>query len=327
MATLGAAPRTGAFGDGTRLSTARTWDELLEADRRHVWHPYGPIPSKSDALAVVSAEGVRLRLADGRELVDGMASWWCAIHGYRHPVLDAAVADQLGRMAHVMFGGLTHEAAIRLAERLAGMAPRGLVHVFFADSGSVAVEVAIKMALQAARARGGARRQRLLTLRGGYHGYTLGAMSVCDPMGGMHRLSKGVLPEQRFGPQPPAGFDAPLDDSWAAEVTELVERNADELAAVIVEPVVQGAGRMHFFSPVCVRLLRELCDRHGLLLILDEIATGLGRTGELFASEHAGVRPDILCVGKGLTGGYLTLAATLCTAPVADAIGAGEGAL
>jgi adenosylmethionine-8-amino-7-oxononanoate aminotransferase len=301
------------------------WDALLEADRRHVWHPYGPMPAPAPALPVVSADGVRLRLADGRELVDGMASWWCAVHGYGHPVLDAAVRDQVGDMAHVMFGGLTHEPAIRLAERLVAMTPPGLEHVFFADSGSVAVEVAIKMALQAARATRGPDRRRLLTVRGGYHGDTFGAMGVCDPVGGMHALFTGTLAEHVFAPRPPAGFDAGLDPGWAAEVEALVARHAHELAAVIVEPVVQGAGGMHVYDPACLRLLRELCDRHGLLLVLDEIATGFGRTGALFACDHAGVVPDVLCLGKALTGGYLTLAATLCTRDVAAAIAAGEG--
>jgi adenosylmethionine-8-amino-7-oxononanoate aminotransferase len=303
------------------------WSELLELDRLHVWHPYGPMPAPEQALPVVSAEGVRLRLADGRELVDGMASWWSAIHGYRHPRIDAAVADQLGRMAHVMFGGLTHEPAIRLAERLVAMTPAGLEHVFFADSGSVAVEVAMKMALQAAQAEAGPARRRFLTLRGGYHGDTLGAMSVCDPVGGMHHLFHGVLPEQVFAPRPPAGVAAPLDDAWADTLSALFERHARELAGVIVEPVVQGAGGMHFYSPACVRLLRELCDRHGILLLFDEIATGFGRAGAPFAAELCDVRPDVMCVGKALTGGYMTLAATLCTPAVAEAIGAGGGAL
>jgi adenosylmethionine-8-amino-7-oxononanoate aminotransferase len=274
---------------------------------------------------VVSAEGVRLRLADGRELIDGMSSWWCAIHGYRHPRLDAAVREQLERMAHVMFGGLTHESAIRLAERLVELTPDGLERVFFADSGSVSVEVAIKMALQCQRADGRPERTRLLTWRGGYHGDTFGAMAVCDPVGGMHSMFTGALPEHIFAERPPDGFDAPLDDAWAQGVANLLERHAHELAAVIVEPVVQGAGGMRFHSPACVALLRRLCDEHGLLLILDEIATGFGRTGALFACEHAGVAPDIVCVGKALTGGYMTLAATLCTAGVADAISAGEG--
>ncbi len=276
-------------------------------------------------LPVVSAQGVRLTLADGRELIDGMASWWCAIHGYRHPALDAAAAAQLQRMSHVMFGGLTHEPGVLLAERLLALAPEGLEAIFFADSGSVSVEVAIKLALQYQRARGAARRTRLLTVRGGYHGDTFGAMAVCDPVGGMHSLFTGVLAEHVFAERPPDGFERPLDERWAAGVRGLVERHRDELAAVIVEPVVQGAGGMRFHSPACVALMRELCDEHGLLLVLDEIATGFGRTGALFACEHAGVVPDVMCVGKALTGGYVTLAATLCTRAVAEAVSGGEG--
>jgi adenosylmethionine---8-amino-7-oxononanoate aminotransferase len=274
---------------------------------------------------VVSAQGVRLELADGRELIDGMSSWWCAIHGYRHPALDDAVTSQLGRMAHVMFGGLTHEPAVRLAERLLELAPEELDAVFFADSGSVSVEVAIKMSLQFQRAQGHPERTRLLTVKGGYHGDTFGAMAVCDPLGGMHSMFTGVLAEHVFAERPPDGFDAPLDARWAEGVRALAQRHAGELAAIVVEPVVQGAGGMRFHSPACVRLLRELCDEHGLLLVLDEIATGFGRTGALFACEHAGVSPDVMCVGKALTGGYMTLAATLCTRGVAEAISAGEG--
>jgi adenosylmethionine---8-amino-7-oxononanoate aminotransferase len=290
-----------------------------------VWHPYGALPAALRSLPVVSAQGVRLKLADGRELIDGMASWWCAIHGYRHPALDEAVRGQLGRMAHVMFGGLTHEPAVRLAERLTEMAPAGLQRVFLADSGSVAVEVAIKMCLQFQRAMGHARRTRLLTVRGGYHGDTFGAMAVCDPVGGMHSLFTGVLAEHVFADRPPNGFGAGLDGDWAEHVGRLADEHADELAAVIVEPVVQGAGGMRFHSPDCVAFLRRVCDEHGLLLVLDEIATGFGRTGALFASEHAGVSPDVMCVGKALTGGYMTLAATLCTPAVAEAVSSGEG--
>jgi adenosylmethionine-8-amino-7-oxononanoate aminotransferase len=277
------------------------------------------------SLPVVSAEGVRLRLADGRELIDGMASWWCAIHGYRHPALDHAVTDQLGRMAHVMFGGLTHEPAIRLAERLTEIAPAGLERVFLADSGSVSVEVAIKICLQYQHAQGRTERTRLLTVRGGYHGDTAGAMAVCDPVGGMHSLFAGVLPQHVFAERPPDGFHAGLDEAWAGHVSELAEAHAGELAAVIVEPVVQGAGGMRFHSPACVAHLRAVCDEHEMLLVLDEIATGFGRTGAMFASEHAGVSPDVMCVGKALTGGYMTLAATMCTPAVADAISSGEG--
>jgi adenosylmethionine---8-amino-7-oxononanoate aminotransferase len=268
---------------------------------------------------------VRLRLADGRELIDGMASWWCAIHGYRHPALDAAVRGQLERMAHVMFGGLTHEPAVRLAERLLELAPPGLERVFFADSGSVSVEVALKMSLQYQRARGLPGRTRLMTVRGGYHGDTMGAMAVCDPVGGMHSMFAGALSQHVFAERPPDGFDAALDPRWAGSVRQLAAAHAGELAAVIAEPVVQGAGGMRFHSPACVRLLREVCDEHGLLLILDEIATGFGRSGAMFASGHAGVAPDVMCVGKALTGGYMTFAATLCTPAVAETVSSGEG--
>jgi len=290
-----------------------------------VWHPYGALPAALPSLPVASAKGVRLKLADGRELIDGMASWWCAIHGYRHPVLDEAVREQLGQMAHVMFGGLTHEPAVRLGRRLVQMAPDGLERVFLADSGSVSVEVAIKMCLQFQRAQGWTARTRLLTVRGGYHGDTFGAMAVCDPVDGMHHLFAGVLAEHVFAERPPAGFHAGLDEHWAMHVSELVARHSDELAAIVVEPVVQGAGGMRFHAPECVALLRSLCDEHGLLLVLDEIATGFGRSGALFACEHAEVAPDVMCLGKALTGGYLTLAATLCTRSVAEAVSSGEG--
>ena len=290
-----------------------------------MWHPYGALPAPLASLPVVSAQGVRLKLSDGSELIDGMASWWCAIHGYRHPALDRAVREQLGRMAHVMFGGLTHEPAVRLAERLLGMAPDGLEAIFFADSGSVSVEVAIKMCLQFQRALGRPGRNRLLTVRGGYHGDTFGAMALCDPVGGMHGLFTGVLAEHVFADRPPDGFGEVLDERWAAHVSDLVAGHSDQLAAIVVEPVVQGAGGMRFHSPDCVALLRRLCDEHDLLLVLDEIATGFGRTGALFACEHAGVAPDVMCVGKALTGGYMTLAATLCTRAVSDAVSGGEG--
>jgi adenosylmethionine---8-amino-7-oxononanoate aminotransferase len=301
------------------------WAQLLAFDREHVWHPYAALPAAGASLAVVSAEGVRLRLADGRELIDGMSSWWCAIHGYRHPALDGALREQLGRMAHVMFGGLTHEPAVRLAERLVALAPAGLERVFFADSGSVAVEVAIKLCLQYQRALGRPERTRLLTVEGGYHGDTFGAMALCDPVGGMHSMFTGVLAQHLFAPRPPDGFDAGLDEAWARQVSELVARHCGELAGIVVEPVVQGAGGMRFHSPECVALLRRVCDEHGLLLVLDEIATGFGRTGAMFACEHAALVPDVMCVGKALTGGYMTLAATLCTAAVADGVCSGEG--
>jgi adenosylmethionine---8-amino-7-oxononanoate aminotransferase len=290
-----------------------------------VWHPYSGLPAQLASLPVVAAEGVRLQLADGRELVDGMASWWCAIHGYRHPYLDEAVREQLGRMAHVMFGGLTHAPGVELAARLSELAPAGLERVFLADSGSVSVEVAIKMCLQFQHARGRPERTRLLTVRGGYHGDTAGAMALCDPVGGMHSLFAGALAQHVFAARPPDGFDAELDPAWAADVSELAARHAGELAGVVVEPVVQGAGGMRFHSPACVTHLRGVCDEHDLLLVLDEIATGFGRTGAMFASEHARVSPDVMCVGKALTGGYMTLAATLCTAQVADAVSDGVG--
>jgi len=282
------------------------------------------MPATSDPYVVASAEGVRLRLADGRELIDGMSSWWAAIHGYRHPVLDAAVRDQLTRMSHVMFGGLTHEPAVRLARTLVELTPPGLEHVFLADSGSVSVEVAIKMCLQYQRALGRPRRRRLLTWRGGYHGDTFHPMSVCDPEGGMHALWRGVLPEQVFVPEPPAGFDTPPDPAYVDVLADAVAAHADELAAVIVEPVVQGAGGMRFHHPGYLTALREITRAHDVLLIFDEIATGFGRTGRLFAADHAGVTPDVMCVGKALTGGYLTAAAVLCTPEVADGIRSGD---
>ncbi len=277
---------------------------------------------------MVGASGVRLELADGRRVVDAMSSWWAAIHGYRHPVLDAAVRTQLDSMAHVMFGGLTHPAAVGLARRLVDLTPDQLRHVFLTDSGSVSVEVAIKMCLQYWRARGRPQRRRLLTIRGGYHGDTFAAMAVCDPVGGMHHLFSRFLPNQYFAPRPPDGFDAPLDRDWLFQVWQLMHRHGTELAAIIVEPVVQGAGGMRFHSPECVRALRALCDEFGVLLILDEIATGFGRTGAMFALEHCRIVPDILCLGKAMTGGYLSMAATLCTTQVAEGVCSGEaGAL
>ncbi|ATE56676.1 adenosylmethionine--8-amino-7-oxononanoate transaminase [Actinosynnema pretiosum] len=294
--------------------------DLLRLDRQHVWHPYAPMPGDREPLVVTSAEGVRLRLDDGRELVDGMSSWWAAIHGYRHPVLDTAIWDQVGRMSHVMFGGLTHEPAVALCAKLVEITPPGLEHVFLSDSGSVAVEVAIKMCLQHWRSQGKPEKRRLLTWRGGYHGDTFHPMSVCDPDGGMHSLWRGVLPEQLFASAPPTA----MDTAYVAELADLVERHADELAAVIVEPVVQGAGGMRFHDPRYLHVLRELTLANDVLLVFDEIATGFGRTGELFAADHAGVSPDVMCVGKALTGGYLSQAATLCTPRVAEGIARGD---
>ncbi|MGA6166856.1 adenosylmethionine--8-amino-7-oxononanoate transaminase [Amycolatopsis magusensis] len=299
-------------------------EELLALDARHVWHPYGPMPGTVPPLLVREAEGVRLRLADGRELVDGMSSWWAAVHGYRHPVLDAALAEQAGRMSHVMFGGLTHEPAIALARTLVDLTPDGLEHVFLCDSGSVSIEVAVKMCMQYWQSTGQPAKRRLLTWRGGYHGDTFQPMSVCDPDGGMHSLWKGTLTEQVFVPEPPAGFGAPFDQSYVDMLAEEIAAHAHELAAVIVEPVVQGAGGMRFHNPGYVRALREITAENGVLLILDEIATGFGRSGSLFAAGHAGITPDVLCLGKALTGGYLSMAAALCTPEVAQGISRGE---
>jgi adenosylmethionine-8-amino-7-oxononanoate aminotransferase len=295
-------------------------DDLLKLDQAHVWHPYGPMPGTQEPLLVSGASGVRLELADGRELVDGMSSWWAAIHGYRHPVLDAAVTEQLGRMSHVMFGGLTHEPAIRLSAKLVEITPEPLQHVFLCDSGSVSVEVAVKMCLQYWRSQNRPEKHRLMTWRGGYHGDTFNPMSVCDPDGGMHSLWRGILPQQVFADAPPAE----MDTAYVQHLADLVEEHADELAAIIVEPVVQGAGGMRFHDPRYLHVLRELAYTHDVLLVFDEIATGFGRTGELFGADHANISPDVMCLGKSLTGGYLTMAATLCTSRVADGISKGE---
>lgn len=343
-------------------SRSDSWPSLPERDRGLLWHPYAPLLGTA-AYAVESANGVRLTLRDQRgqayEAIDAMSSWWSVVHGYRNPVLDRAVSKQLARFSHVMFGGLTHEPAVELAERLRGLTPKPLQHVFFADSGSVSVEVALKLAVQYQSARGLPERQHFLALRGGYHGDTFAAMGVSDPEGGMHTEFPGQLARNVFAPRPPAAVSVEgklIGDSlalarWADQVADLVAQNTEHLAGIIVEPVLQGAGGMHIYDPGCLRVLRELADASGLLLIFDEIATGFGRTGKFFAAEWsaaelnsaklnsaeaaaagrpeaAAVVPDVLCVGKALTGGYLSLAAMLCSAEVAEVISASRfGAL
>ncbi|WP_141006712.1 adenosylmethionine--8-amino-7-oxononanoate transaminase [Nocardioides humi] len=306
--------------------TVALTEDLLAFDREHLWHPYTSMTEPTPVRLVTGARGGELEV-DGRWVVDGMASWWSAIHGYRHPVLDAAIAEQAARFSHVMFGGLTHEPAVAVGRRLVEITPEPLERVFLADSGSVAVEVALKMVLQYQRGCGRtdhpSGRTRMLTVLGGYHGDTFHPMSVTDPDGGMHAMWRGVLPGQVFGPRPPAYDASPASIAeWADALRDLAARHAHELAGIVVEPLLQGAGGMWPYPPACLRILREVADEHGLLLVFDEIATGFGRTGHLFASEL--VTPDVLCLGKALTGGYLTLAAVLTTDRVARGISGSE---
>ncbi|MEU5974730.1 adenosylmethionine--8-amino-7-oxononanoate transaminase [Streptomyces sp. NPDC047315] len=343
MAWLGRDVERWATADGAgapaNRNAATDSAELLALDRAHVWHPFQPMPGVDDQLLVTEAEGVRLTLADGRRLIDGMSSFWAAVHGYRNPVLDKALAEQASRFPHVMFGGLTHEPAIRLARTLVDLTPDGLEHVYFCDSGAVSIEVALKMCLQYWRSSGRSEKRRMLTWRRGYHGATLHAMSVCDPDAGGHASWQGLLPEQVFLPAPPASSATSLrnatadptrtegeqiDPEYVEAMTRTVAQHADELAAIIVEPVVQSAGGMRFHDPGYLKVLRELADEHDVLLVFDEMATGFGHTGALFAADHVGVTPDVMCLGKTLTGGYMSMAATLCTTRVADGIRRGE---
>lgn len=292
----------------------------LEFEKNHVWHPYAPLEGALPPYPVKNAQGVHLTLEDGRQLIDGMSSWWSVIHGYNHPVINAAAKAQLDEMSHVMFGGLTHRPAAELAARLITLTPEPLTRVFFCDSGSVSVEVAIKIAIQYWHSKGQPGKQRMLTIRRGYHGDTCGAMAVCDPETGMHHLFAEALPKHLFAEAPTVTKDAEWRDEDIADFRNLVKQNHSEIAAVILEPLVQGAGGMRFYAPEYLRQVRSLCDSYDVLLIADEIATGFGRTGTLFACEQAEIVPDIMCLGKAITGGYMSLAATLTTSEISQAI-------
>ncbi len=298
--------------------------EDLDFDRQHIWHPYTSLTKPLPVYPVVSAQGVRLTLDNNKALIDGMSSWWTAIHGYNHPLLNQAAKDQLGKMAHVMFGGITHQPAIELAKKLIQITPAGLDRIFLADSGSVSVEVAMKVAIQYQHALGKSHKTKFLTFKKGYHGDTTGAMSVCDPISGMHHLFKHFMPQHLFATEPVNGFDRKISTKEKVTLKTFFEKNAQNAAAFIFEPIVQGAGGMRIYSPEYVAIIRKLCDQYDILMIADEIATGFGRTGELFAVAHAQISPDILCLGKALTGGYMTLAAMLCTKHIGEVICSGE---